>query len=405
MTLGLETEFGGMHFQAVRILSIAGFVRVVVRGELKLIRWTKIDTVFVAWLIVSIITYTILWGTFKGLLYKSALSLDAVCVYFCFRAVVTELRDVERIFVYTSLIIIPLAAIMLYEFKAKHNIFYVFGGVPEIPDVRDGKMRCQGPFRHPILAGMFGATVMPFIIWQWCRENRNQLVLIISLAASAVITYVATSSGALIAVACEIIAFFIWKFRDRLRVIQWSIVLGLVGLSLVMKAPIWYLLARLSEFTGGGGYHRAYLLDIAFQHFSQWWLVGTTYTADWFPYQLEIDNNNSDITNHFLVQGITGGVFTMILFTVLVVLCFVSVGKSLRSLESASFRDRFLVWTLGVTLLGHVAAFISVSYFDQILVMWYMLQAMIVSVGVSIGSMPPPYLEMDDEPLAMEGTA
>jgi len=53
MTLGLETEFGGMHFQAVRILSIAGFVRVVVRGELKLIRWTKIDTVFVAWLIVQ----------------------------------------------------------------------------------------------------------------------------------------------------------------------------------------------------------------------------------------------------------------------------------------------------------------------------------------------------------------
>ena len=41
-----------------------------------------------------------------------------------------------------------------------------------------------------------------------------------------------------------------------------------------------------------------------------------------------------------------------------------------------------LIWALGVCLASHCAAFISVSYFDQIQVFWFWLLAVIAGVPV-----------------------
>jgi len=380
LTIGVTINFAGFNLYSYRILAIAGIIRVIARGELNVLKLTKIDIVFTIWAAVSVITYTILFGSFKAFFFKFANSLDAICLYYCFRCVITDFDDLERIFKYISIAIIPLSLFFLYESRTMHNLFSAFGGVEFISEVRDGKMRCEGPFRHPILAGMFGVTVFPFIIWQWWKQQRPTALIFISIAASLIIVFTATSSGALLSLLAEIFALFVWFFRDKLNLVRWSAVLGLFLLSMIMKAPIWYIIARVSNFSGGGGFHRAYLLDVAFKNIGRWWLVGTTYTADWFPYVLTVDPNNSDITNQFLVQGISGGLITMGIFIAIIVYCFQSIGKSLKLLECAPFRNQFLIWTLGVTLFGHVVAFISVSYFDQIRVMWYLLLAAISSI-------------------------
>jgi hypothetical protein len=36
-----------------------------------------------------------------------------------------------------------------------------------------------------------------------------------------------------------------------------------------------------------------------------------------------------------------------------------------------------LIWSLGVCLFGHCVSFLSISYFDQMIVMWYWLLAVI----------------------------
>lgn len=45
--------------------------------------------------------------------------------------------------------------------------------------------------------------------------------------------------------------------------------------------------------------------------------------------------------------------------------------------EVAELPAGFFVWTLGVTLFAHCLSFISVTYFDQIIVLWYWLLAAI----------------------------
>lgn len=43
-----------------------------------------------------------------------------------------------------------------------------------------------------------------------------------------------------------------------------------------------------------------------------------------------------------------------------------------------------MIWSLGVSLFIHAVSFLSVSYFDQMIVFWYLLLAMISAVGDSL---------------------
>ena len=56
-----------------------------------------------------------------------------------------------------ALCMVGLAVLILGEKFSGRNAFAIFGGVPDVAVVRDGVIRCQGPFAHPILAGTFAA--------------------------------------------------------------------------------------------------------------------------------------------------------------------------------------------------------------------------------------------------------
>lgn len=47
-----------------------------------------------------------------------------------------------------------------------------------------------------------------------------------------------------------------------------------------------------------------------------------------------------------------------------------------------------MVWAFGVSLLGHCLSFLSVSYFDQIIVIWYWLLA-VMAVLVRVPEIQP----------------
>ena len=175
-----------------------------------------------------------------------------------------------------------------------------------------------------------------------------------------------------------------WPFRKHIRTIEWGILFGVIGLYLYMKAPVWYVVSRISELTGGGGWHRSYLIDQAIKYFSEWWLLGTTYTAHWMPTALAIDPDKADITNQFIGEGVQGGLLQMILFIIIIVLCFRGIGKVIKLSEDQPLSTKIVPWSMGVALFGHVSAFFSVSYFDQIFVSFYLLLAMISTISYDI---------------------
>jgi hypothetical protein len=68
----------------------------------------------------------------------------------------------------------------------------------------------------------------------------------------------------------------------------------------------------------------------------------------------------------------------MLLFILIIVCCFSAVGRAVRASEESKSPDvPRCLWVLGAALFTHVVTFVSVSYFDQNIVIWYLLLAMI----------------------------
>src|ERR1022692_2021067 len=61
MPFGISVVVFGLHFPALRLILAAGWLRFVVRRDLKFPRLNSIDKVFLFWALSNAITFTVLW--------------------------------------------------------------------------------------------------------------------------------------------------------------------------------------------------------------------------------------------------------------------------------------------------------------------------------------------------------
>jgi hypothetical protein len=380
LTLGQVLIVGGLHFYLLRILILFGLVRLVLRKEILSVNLSVIDKLLLAWVVVHSFLYLLFDGTNVNLTERLGAAYNALGIYFLIRALVWDLDDVLHAIKMLGIIIIPLAGLFMVEYMTEKNPFFIFGGVSEFTIIRGDKLRCQGPFRHPILAGTFGATAIPLFVGLWVYSTRDRLLAAGAILAATIIVFLSSSSGPLIAYLASVVGLMCWRVKDNMRAIRWGAVVILLALHAYMKAPVWFLISKLSELVGGTGWYRAALIDAFIRHFDEWWLIGTGYTAHWMPTGIAIDPTKTDIVNQYVAQGVNGGLLGLSLFVWLIVKCFKTTGVAIRTEALDSFPEKFMIWSLGCTLLSHVVSFFSVSYFDQIIIFWYMLLAMIAAL-------------------------
>jgi len=378
MPMGQQIVVAGLHFHLFRILLLSGLLRVIVRRELVQLKLAGMDKMFIWWVIVTIVFGTLSKPSMDLFVNRSGDAYNAIGCYFFARCVIVNFEDVLLSVRTLAFISIPIAVLMLVEKTTTHNLLSIFGGVSEITAIRDGHLRCQGAFRHPILAGVFGATQFPLFFALWRCRPKQRLLALTAIISSLIIVISASSSGALMALFAGLGGLALWCWRKYMRLIRWGVLGMILLLALAMKAPVWYLLAKLGDVVGGGGWHRAFLIDQAVAYFDEWWLFGTTYTAHWGPggEVIAADPNMMDITNHFVMEGVKGGVLKLGLFFALIISSFRGIGRRLRA-EAPNSPDKFFVWALGVSLFAHCLSFISANYFDQTILIWYWLQASI----------------------------
>jgi len=372
MTMGQRVMVVGLNFTMIRILILFGWMRLILRGELRGMRLHTMDYVVLVWAAVGVAAHSLLYLTSEAMVYRLGQAYNAVGTYFLFRYMIRSWDDIQRVLKMLAAFVIPLAAMMIIEKFSGRNVFASFGGVPEISEVRQGVIRCQGPFGHSILAGTFGAALIPIFIAMTRQRKGSRMLSWLALIAASIVAMTGGSSGPIMACAFGVLGFCFWPIRRHMRVVRWSIVGMLLCLQVVMKAPIWFLIARVSVFNGSTGYHRSFLIQQAIMNFNEWWLFGTKSTAHW-GYEM------IDLTNQYLRQGVEGGVLTMALFITIIVLAFRNVGVGVR--HQSDRNVRLIIWSMGCALVVHVFSFISVSYFDQNFVVWYMLLAVIATVG------------------------
>jgi len=386
ITYGQQIVILGFNFTVLRLVILIAWIRLFARSELRALRLNSIDKVFISWLITSFVVNMLLWQTHEALTNNLGRAFNALGLYFLFRVLIRDISEIENFIKKSAIIILPLALIMIFESFSGENIFAFFGGVPEISSVRNGHVRAQGPFRFAGLAGTVGAVLMPLYVALWFSE-RTKFNAIIGFAAATIIMIAAHSSGPLLSYCIGILALMMWPLRRRMRIVQYAIFFSIIFLHMVMKAPVWYLIARVSSITGGTGWHRSEIIDAAIRNFNEWWLIGTQNTGNWVPYFFGVDSSSygterADITNQYIAEGVNGGLVSMLLFVIIIILCFREIGIALQRNEDQPLSIQIIIWSLGASLLVHITDFLSVSYFDQTIVFWYLLIAMISALSL-----------------------
>jgi hypothetical protein len=379
MTLGQVIDVGPFHFTILRILVAIGVMRVLTRGERVHGGWIVLDKLIIAWGICAICNSVFHKDVSATLIGRLGLSYDWLGFYFLLRIFIRDANSLLAICRIVIIVLVPVAIEMIVEVVTGKNTFSFLGGVSELSEIRGGRVRAQGPFASSILAGTVGAVCLPLALVFWRKARRFALV---GLFATGSMIVASGSSGPIVTVMSASLGLALWRFRQHMRLIRWCAVLGLVALNMVMKVPVYYLLARI-DFTGHStGYYRAALIDAAVRHLGDWWLWGTDYTRDWMPADNVVawSEDHIDMTNEYLKMGVLGGLPLMLLFIGILICAFSAVGKALRSYAETPLEKQFVIWTIGSILFGHAATFFSVTYFDQSIVFLFLTLASIGSL-------------------------
>jgi hypothetical protein len=370
-----------LDFSLFRLLILFGWARILLFGVEAGFRWKPIDSVMTAWVLCGLAMATLREGTAAELTYRLGLAFDAAGTYFLVRLLLRDLGDVLVLARAAALLSLPVAATFVLEHLTGRNMFAIFGGVAEWTEVRDGRVRCRGPFAHPIYAGCFWATWLPLILALWRDRREARWLAPAGLAAVAVITYTSASSTPVLAVVLAVVALAAYPWRRHTRALRWSVAGGLVVLHFAMNAPVWHLISRVDVLAGSTGWYRYRLIDGFIRNVDQWWLAGTrAYDSLWGP-------TYKAVTNQYVLEGVEGGLLTLTLFVAMIVLGFRAAGRLVRS-RDADGPGRLMAWALGAAFLVHAIDFLAVSYFGQVLIAWYL--ALGILARLDPGPVPVP---------------
>ena len=379
MTLGQHADLGPFSFSTVRMLIVAGVVRVIMRGERLAGGLNGLDCIMLLWAGWGVISSAFHTTTSEGnpLTFRLGLVYNVLGIYFLFRVFVQGLEDVVHLLKVTACVLAPVGLEMLQERITGRNLFAIFGGVSEHVMIRNGGLRSQGPFAHPILAGTVGAVCFPMMVGFY---KLHAWAAALGGVACVIMVITSGSSGPLMSLIFGIFALTLWRWRHLTREMRIGFVISYILLEVVMKAPAYYLIARIDLTGSSTGWHRARLIEMGIAHLGEWWLGGTDHTRHWMPTGVSWSPEHTDITNYFLKMGVIGGLPLMLLFMGALGVAFRYVGQCLRAAEEGSWEDQFFIWALGAALLGQAATCISVSFFDQSYMFLFMNLALISSL-------------------------
>jgi hypothetical protein len=373
--LGQQVVFSGLHVLVLRIVIFIALIRILFSMIFSQARGFaaglgSVDKLFMLWTFFHVVTFLLLFSfQMPAVVNQFGYLWDVAGGYLILRLLIRDEADIDRVIRTFAFIAAVLAACMLNEHLRMQNVFGVLGGPPIVPETRDGFVRAQAAFSHPLLAGAFGATLLPlfFLLWQ---NGKSKVLAAIGILSATIMTICAASSTPVLAYMAAIGAVCFWPFRKQMRFFRWGIVFALVALQVVMKAPVWYVISHIQLMGASSSSHRAELVDSFIRHFGDWWLIGTNSNGDW-------GFDMWDTSNQYVGEGVGGGLATFLCFIGMIYLCFRRIGNARKAVEADPAKEWYF-WFLGAALFAHVVAFFGISYFDQTRMAWYALLVIIV---------------------------
>lgn len=361
-----------LDFPFIRIAVLLGILRCAMYQEARLKKWTVPDVLVIIWMLWSSVTQFLIYGSTSAMITRFGYGIEAAGMYFLARFLVTSRKDVFDLLKVVAIFAMMSAPFFFLESQTGRNVFSALGGVPEYSLVRSGRLRCQGPFSHPIMAGVFWAMWIPPMFVLGFLGRSLAPLWILGLGAIIVVVFATASSTPAMALILGLGCLATYSLRRGLSVAVWSGIGIAAVLHLVMAKGVHHVLARINIVSGSTGWHRYHLMDGAINHVGEWFLIGTKSTAHW-GWGLD------DVTNQFVLEGVRGGFLGMVLFTAL--LLYVMKANALVAIRSRDRQASLMNWAIFSSLVAMAFGFIGVSIFGAAVSGYFLFQGAAMSIA------------------------
>jgi hypothetical protein len=350
--LGQVVVLSGLHFNAYRILIVAGLARrISAPQEVKYPGgFSGIDRLTVLWTVSALTTVSLQWMEIPAFIKFVADFLDALGGYLVVRFLIPDRETVRRTVKVLAAICVIQGACMMTEQFTLENVFGFLGA--HLPTMRDGHVRSEGTLGS-LYGGVFAGVLIPLFLWLW-SEGKSRLAACAGFAGATAMVFASHASTSVLAYGASLVGLACWYLRTQMRLVRWGIVAMLVFLHLVMNGPVWSLIEHIDVTGGSSSYHRYMLVDNCIRHFSDWWLMGYKNYGSW-------GFDMWDLCNQFVVAALTGGLVTLILFIMIYVRTFAAIGNA-RKLVSGDRKEEWFFWCWGCVMFANVVASFGINY-------------------------------------------
>ena len=169
---------GPAHFPMLRLLILFGILRI--WREKRFSEWqlfsggiNKIDIAFVLLATITAANGLLLFPESGEAIYQLGSLYTALGTYVLLRFLIRDDEDIVCVIQTFAYLAAVIAVVMMYEQATGHNPYAFLGGARAnayaILMERDGKFRATGCFAHPIIAGTFGAVLVPLFVALWLK--------------------------------------------------------------------------------------------------------------------------------------------------------------------------------------------------------------------------------------------
>lgn len=374
-----------VDFSFIRILGIVGMARIVSRAEYKDVRWKRGDIAMMVLVTLPLIT-VFLRGVGGSFMNVAGQSLDLISMYIIGRCFMYS-RAAWGNFAFTMFLVsLPVLLAFAVEKSTARNVFSIFGGVPEITALRQGKLRVQGAFAHPILAGVWWACMVPIFLSMYrAHPSRayGRLIALVGVPCAVVLVFLTASSTPVGGCLFGLGLWMVFQFRKQIIQARWWIGLVLVVLHFASGSGLHGLMFTKFTFVAGStGWHRYQLIDAAIQRMPEWFLFGTRSTYHW-GWGLD------DVTCQYVAAAVSGGIVLLLSLISLLVAAI----RSAYSIGQANIGRReiwreWLAWGLVSSVCVHALCFLAVTYFGQAIFLFGFTIGAALSLGDALKSAP-----------------
>jgi hypothetical protein len=346
--------------------------------------WCYLDTFVALGMIVFVVPYFItsdqpLSSTIEN---RGGFLMDTWCAYLAARLIVTSRARLVSVIKCVGVVLIPLAVLGVIESVTRWRPFFPLfryspwfreGAGGFASEERFGFARAVGPFSQAILFGSDFAMFLPLIYYlRYEKGDWHSLAYVLS-ATALVGALSSMSSGPLVMVMAVVFCLIMERYKKWVKPMFMFLIFSCIFIGIASNRPFYHVMASWANPLGGAGWHRAKLIDLAIDHFHEWWEVGYGMEdPGWGP---ELGMGFTDVTNEFILAGVRYGILGIIALCLILVAAFRGLISTYRRLTNPAMKS--LCWAFGSLLFSTVVCWMSVSFFGQLMPLFYCCLGMI----------------------------